>query len=597
MESEQHHHQQADPEKQSTSAGADDCERAGVPASSSGSLVALGVLFNSFEELANYEAKKAELRRLGMFVDEDLPSAERRSGMGRVPQSSALSSSSLNTIPLPLSTKGTLEDPSTITTLRRQIEHRDAISSLISAKSADEAEQYNNIISALRSEIHRRDQVSDDRNASLSAQVEALRCVLDRKRDADSDAIVKYSDVEEQCKENLGLWQAELSRRLDNVRHVGEQSLMFINGLVKRCEEYAVSEQVDPLENSVRKDLDVIKNMMSETTRVKVTLLQGRLRPVLTAESLSKLRLVYSIGPGQVSDEVASMLAEEMHAEITQLNEEILAECSALVRRKLEAGSIDAASYSPVYLQQELERLRSELKRHSNARGESVAAAKRHHTADALAEVKRIRQRCAERREAEERCLREKVVELTKLVTDQRAATHALRSQLVSDINISRPMSFLRSPNSASKRSGDGDGSFRRVNSTATGLGSRRQSQNLQRRESKSRFDPLSEAQIHDLYGSLASERTLVEEVPVEELASMARYGRTQRVGDGNFIPVKRKSTASLLKQPQQQQTPGTSKQPAPKVSDAASSQQQFSNHELATLKELRRLRTKVIGK
>jgi hypothetical protein len=76
----------------------------------------------------------------------------------------------------------------------------------------------------------------------------------------------------------------------------------------------------------------------------------------------------------------------------------------------------------------------------------------------------------------------------------------------------------------------------------------------------------------------LTAERAVVEEVPVEELAAIARYAKTKRAMDGNFIPLRK-------------QTKSSSTHGVPVDRDP------FSQQELATLKELRRLRSKVFGK
>jgi hypothetical protein len=545
------------------------------PASSEDASIAQGVLFNSFEEQANYESKKAELRRLGMEVD-DFSSPARVQSNKDAPIEGRASSATAPT-----------GDSPTIATLRRQVDQRESISALINAKSAEESQQYNNIIASLRSEIARKDLVAEDRSATLLAQVEALQSVLDRRHDSDSDAIVKYSEVEEQCKESLSFWREELRRHIEASTKTGEQSLIFIADLRKACEQFA-EEQADPLNAVMQRDLAVVKDLMSEATRVKVTLLQGRLRPVLTAESLNKLRLTYAIGPGRVSDEVLSLIADEMRAEINQITEEIQQEQSTYIRKTIGVGTVDAATYCPMYCAQEIDRLHAALRQYSNSRVEMVTATKRHHSSDARAEVSKVRQRCAERRDAEERYLREKVVELTRLVADQRAVTHALRTQLVAAVNDSRPFSsgypsssHARSANAASSKArGGGNGSFVRAPMNERSAG-RRTSQ-------RAAAHHRSPSQIRSLNTVLSVERTVVEEVPVEELAAIARYGKTQRATDGNFIPLKQQGRPSST-------TTGRlrTKPEAAKGADG----EPFSAQELATLKELRRLRTKVIGK
>jgi hypothetical protein len=382
--------------------------------------VAQGVLFGSFEEQANYESKKAELRRLGLLVDVDEtgPSAAADGGGAQVTESQPAIAG----------------DNQTVAALKRQVEHRESISALINAKSTEESNQYNSIISALRAEIVRREFSAEDRTAALSAQVEALHAVLERRKDSTSDAIVKYTDVELQCRESLSAWREEIRRHVDASQSIGEQSIAFINDMRKTCEQLA-DEEADPMNAAMQREVAVVKDLMSEATRVRVTLLQGRLHPLLTAESLNKLRLMYAIGPGRVSDNVVTLIAEEMRAEISGLTERIAKDQSSRIHTALSKGVDDASVYCPIYLSNEIDRLRNELHRLSNSRLQAVAADQRQQAANVRLEMQAAAKRCVERRVSEEQHLREAVVELTRLLADQRAETQTLRAQLMANIS------------------------------------------------------------------------------------------------------------------------------------------------------------------
>ena len=551
------------------------------------SAVAQGVLFNSFDEQANYEAKKAELLKLGMLVEVQPFRPRDRTGdsSGCAPSAAGRSSQAAGQTG---AEDGDGESP-TVAVLRRQMEHRETISALITTKSAEESRQYSNIIRTLRSEIVRKDVVAEERAQTLEAQLEALRTVLDRRIDSDSDSIINFSEVEQQCKDELFTWREELRRHLDAASQAGEQSLKFIAELSKACTAYA-AEQADPRNSVMQRDLAVVKDLLSEAMRVKVTLLQGRLRPVLTAETLSKLRLTYAIQAGHVSEDVLELIADELRAEIDLITADIQTTHAEFIRKAIGAGAVEAATYCPLYNRQEIERLRRDLRGHSNRRIETVTSTKRFHTTVARDEVQKIHQRCAERRDSEERCLREKIVQMTKLVVDQRATTHAMRTHLVAAVNASRPFPS-RSGVEISSRPATPVGG-RTATADARSIDVPARTKKSSGKPSRQHRPVLSAEQVSSLYGALATERTVVEEVPVEELAAIAKYARTHRSTDGNFIPLMQKGRVASTTAASSLLSAGVrgSKQ----VSVSA---KPFSEQELATLKELRRLRTKVIGK
>jgi hypothetical protein len=271
---------------------------------------------------------------------------------------------------------------------------------------------------------------------------------------------------------------------------------------------------------------------------LKVKMLEDRARSALLLETLTLLRNKYIVCPGgPVSVEVLGIGLSVMRADVPEALRKVLVPLVDLLNQSIESFAEQCRPNCRRLVQDYLSTIEEKAAAEIHAKLVEVLAI-RDAELSALQEVisaRRLEQ--ARRRELEEKAIRERLIELGRLLECQRASTHEIRKS----IQNGRQQKIL-AHRSDPIRPAARENVAKRLS----------QAKKLPRKY----LNPLSEGEIRELYGGLPTHMTSVEELSKAELDRLARHQ------DKPFIAV----------------------------SDALMSDE-FSPNERSTLQELRRLR------
>lgn len=573
-----------------------------------------GALFTSFDHEANYLAKQAELRNLGLSVDDVTPPR---------PVTAPAEGESANSqeVPHPALSGGN-DDRSELEIIERQLRRREEMFNAAQRRSTDESRQYSEMISQLRAESKKQEVLNYDKNVSLAAQVEALQYVVQRRNDADQQSeTLRFVDVEEEIASDAREWMFELNGRLSSIPRVGEDRIRFVEQLGGHEAQLYRDDLLSP--DLIRKELDEVRSLLNQNTSIRITMSFDRIRSEVTRLLMDVLRATFIVGPNgkEVSTTLRSLIAAFINTDVDECSEKL---CTDM--HKAIAAAADAAfNESKQDVKHSVEVGYENVERSAvDAINDSLLIQAREVDAEIdvlrshLAEIKR---NAAEKREHDESMMRAVILEMGKLLESQRLATNDLRQHLLLKAKTIAAMTSAAegSPNLQSKRLKPTMQSPTMSQRSSHGLAKSPAASKRALSPAASRrllFEPLTREQVKALYHTLPTHATVVEEVSVETLNSIKEKAKkTHRVSDDNQIIVMSKAP-SLLGRGSTKKVPTTltaasgenskalaaeanlsqRKQLADKFGKRIGGQSVdgFEDSELATLQELRRLRTKI---
>lgn len=564
-----------------------------------------GTLFPSFDPEANYLAKQAELRDLG-FDMEDATS----DGAPNHPNLTSSGRQQSSTIPLAEKDDGSAE----LKVLERQIKRRDELY-VAAQRRADEAKEYAAMITHLRAEAKRSEDVRKDVQSSLVAQVEALQYVVQRRNDADNQAAkVRFVDVENEVLTVSKEMDDETEEQLKRIGRLGEEPMRFVEQLSAQSIDFVRDHQnIDVLEVELRET----QSLLLQQVGIRVSMLSDRVRSDLMKALSSELRSKYTITPsvgGKASaslltDALRSILSAYCRSDVERIVAELRTDIDTRLQEVTEQTWKNVSSDVEPTVEKTLRRVEAVAstvlegavqRRAEELETESILLAQ--HTQDAATSNEK-------RRTQEEHALRDVVLDMGKLLEAQRLAMNDLRTQLLLQAkahSIASSPSAAKSQRNKSKSPAQAHHRNRAGSTSNVVARPRHMSPATSRRLL---FEPLTENQIKSLYGALPSHATVVEEVSVERLsrittrASMTKKATPHEqdqlilvsrqpaslIGRGSTQKVPTKLTAPTAGSRQQQQ-----KDEGGPAATSSSKQHAYNNGELATLQELRRLRIKI---
>ena len=512
-----------------------------------------GMLFPSFDDQANYEAKRNQLLQLGYSLDV-------------TPTASGGKNGPLDGEDEPGGGGG--NDPSQarrlkkeMKTLTRQLLRRETMFAAAQRRAVNEAKRYAEVVSHLRSEGKRKDEAVADAHSSLVAQLEALHYVEQRRKDAERRTTeVRYQEVDLECAEDLTSVSDELSKREKHIALFGRDRLALLQRMATCDSIEFVSELT--ANQTITAESEQVRAVALEQCRSRVDLAADSWRSRLFVELSASLRAEYLIDGPNVTPSTSRLLSDRQGLDLTGL----LLPLQEQLQGIGQEAEADAMKSGLSFANSTEARVRRVLTDRARVVAEDTLQKLDTEAIVLSSHLAHLRESNLTRRQEEEEQLRLIVLQSSKLLEAQRSATHALRTQL---LTAAKSKKAANSP----RRNGNATSSSptkRRANSTgASTKGSA--SGNVSRKI----YEPLTPNQLRSLYG------------PQPTPQSAEERNKRKSYGAGNNVVTQAASPSRNNKQ--NLGTPSHLR----RLEGHRLSTPKFQNTDDNTLQELRRLRAK----
>lgn len=513
-----------------------------------------GMLFPSFDDQANYEAKRNQLLQLGYSLD---PIPHGRAVAA--PQDGGEEGFD------PQQTKRLKKEMKTLT---RQLQRRETMFAAAQRRAMNEAKRYSEVVSHLRAEGKRKDEAVADAHSSLVAQLEALHYVEQRRKDAERRTTeVRYQDVDTECAEDLTSIVDELSKRERHIAAFGKDRVALLQRMATVDSVEFVSEMT--ANNNVTAEGEQVRQIALDQCRARIDFAAESWRTRLFVELSTSLRADYLIDGDHVTPATSRLLSDRSAVDLTDL----LAPLRERLREVLDDAESESLKSGQSFVSSTGSRTRQAMVEAAHRVAQDTILKLDTEAAVLSSHLAHIKESTLARRQEEEEQLRVIVLQASKLLETQRSATHALRTQLLTAAKNRRTV-----PKSPTLRNGSptngSQNSKTKKRANSAGASSREQGGGNVARKI---YEPLTPTQLRSLYGPKPTSG---------QGDSSANQRKKSYAAGGNVITTASSPTRSK----HSMQTPPSHLR---RVEGHRLSTPKFQNTDDNTLQELRRLRAK----